>query len=540
MVWEGIKETVLTAAAPTLERIRRDRLRLSHRLAKLLVYVEEHLLDPQLSATRAWQAAGIRDHTLSVEFRDITGTSLKLYIEGARIEIADRLLRSSDLEIGVIGREVGYSYHTTFTAAYRRCMGKTPSQARIAPSICGASDPLAGELSTSEAWVYLKRLRQAYPELETPPPRRTIVDGQRYEQLYAEDLWRRIRDLSPEEKRKEVRAFLFCSPVFFDLLRRKSRLEGRCDRQRGIELAKLALISLEDSEEAHGDKIHDLRALGWAWLGNAHRLALDFVAAEQSFAVADEEWRQPRAEVDQKIVGEICFLEGSLRMFQRRYEEALELVDRSRWIARAYGNRSGEAEALIQAASIHTYSSRLEAAITTLGAAQNALNCEEDLHLAFIGSANLANLLARGGDYCEATEALDIAKSLHSGLEDPLGVPQLQWIEANIRHGLGEVGAAERLYLEAEAGFEEFGHNTYQALTCLDRAILHTESKQWDVAFSMATKIVPVLRSLELYPETTTAIAMLAKALLEIELSQQVLQGVRHSMRLDPLVQLAR
>ncbi len=74
-----------------------------------------------------------------------------------------------------------------------------------------------------------------------------------------------------------------CSTVLFDLLRKVSRLEGRKKRQRGIELAKLALVSLERSDRVFGDRIHDLRAHGWAWLGNAYRLALDFSEAAAAF-----------------------------------------------------------------------------------------------------------------------------------------------------------------------------------------------------------------------------------------------------------------
>ena len=106
-----------------------------------------------------------------------------------------------------------------------------------------------------------------------------IVDGARDDLLKAEDLWRKIRDLPFEEQCQKVRGYRFGSRVFFDLLRRNSRLEGRRSRQRGIEVARLALVSLERSDDDFVDRIHDLCAFGWAWLANAYRLALDFAAA---------------------------------------------------------------------------------------------------------------------------------------------------------------------------------------------------------------------------------------------------------------------
>lgn len=42
---------------------------------------------------------------------------------------------------------------------------------------------------------------------------------------------------------------------------------------RGVAMQAVgSLISLEDSDQIFGERIHDLRAHGWAWLGNAHRL----------------------------------------------------------------------------------------------------------------------------------------------------------------------------------------------------------------------------------------------------------------------------
>lgn len=536
-----LKEAVSDAAAPTLERIRRDRLRASHRLARLLRHVEEHLFDPDLDATRAWRAAEIRDHSLSLEFRDLTGTSLKPYIEGARIEVAEQLLRCSDLEVGVIGLEVGYTYHATFIAAYKRQTGKAPSQARLAAPPPQPLDPLAGGFSRQEARDFLQRFHSVYPGLETPPAgHRTVVDGARYERLHAEDLWRRIRDLPPAEQRHEVRQYLFCSPVLFDLLRRKSRQEGRRDRQRGIELAELALVSLEDSEAVHGEKIHDLRALGWAWLGNAHRLALDFTAAEKAFTQADAEWHRPRIDVDLKFLGKICFLKGTLRMSERRYDEALEFVERARRSLRAAGDRKGEAEALVQAASIYTYSDRLSQAIKTLEAACGAVGGDSDGYLNFAILANLANLLVRRGQYRRASETLGLARNLYAELMDPLGGIHIQWIDANIQHGLGDADTAERLYLEAAAGFTECGQTIYGALAWLDLTILYSEFDRWDQALSSAAEIGPVLKSLELHPEAATAVVLLNKAVQAKALSHQVLRSVRRSLRRDPLAFLAR
>ncbi len=70
-----------------------------------------------------------------------------------------------------------------------------------------------------------------------------------------------------ETQEREIRRHVFHSTALFDLLRRRLREEGLEDRRRGIRLGELALVSLERSEPVFGERIHDLRALGWAWLG---------------------------------------------------------------------------------------------------------------------------------------------------------------------------------------------------------------------------------------------------------------------------------
>ncbi len=109
------------------------------------------------------------------------------------------------------------------------------------------------------------------------------VDGAVLARFVAEhEVWPRLSGLPYESQRLVVQQYVFTSPELFDLLREKSRQEGRRDRQRGIELAELALLSLDVSAAALGERIHELRALGRAWLGNAKRLALDFPGAEEA------------------------------------------------------------------------------------------------------------------------------------------------------------------------------------------------------------------------------------------------------------------
>ncbi len=343
---DRVQEALKIAAAPTLEEMRAERERLPPKLAKVITYLTHHLSEVKLNATRAWKRAGIADHSLSPAFREATGWTLRQYIERLRLEVADRMIRTApDVELGWISLAVGYEHHGTFLNAYGKWLRETPTAARSDPGP-PEIDYLTwrrgwrGRLDVGESWRVFEAWLRIYPAVEerlrelygspTVPAEPWIeVDGERYERWLAEGFWQELRGLSFDEQRRRIRRVRFHSTAFFDLLRKRSREQGRRDRRRGVELAELALASLEGCEDIFGDRMHDLRALGWAWLGNAHRLALDLPAASAAFDHSDAHWSAAGVRHEPRVAAEIDFLKGTLQMCQRSYAPALELVDRS-------------------------------------------------------------------------------------------------------------------------------------------------------------------------------------------------------------------
>ena len=59
-------------------------------------------------------------------------------------------------------------------------------------------------------------------------------------------------------------------------------------------------------------------------MANAQRLVDDLGGADWGFAEAREAWRA--AGEDRRVEAELCDLEASLRIYQRRHGEALELL----------------------------------------------------------------------------------------------------------------------------------------------------------------------------------------------------------------------
>jgi AraC family transcriptional regulator len=78
------------------------------------------------------EAAGISVHRLAHLFKHSTGVAVHQYVVKARIEQAKRLLAETDLSVGEVARQVGYT-HSRFSTLFLRHVGVTPTAYRNEP-----------------------------------------------------------------------------------------------------------------------------------------------------------------------------------------------------------------------------------------------------------------------------------------------------------------------------------------------------------------------------------------------------------------------
>ncbi len=327
------------AGLPTRARMREDAARVPKRLGPFADYFHDHLFDWDLSVEKAKAESLYRDNSASTQFDDHIGGTAWDYVTDRRLEVAMRLLCEHEIGVGQTGLAVGIENEQTFRRGFKKRYGYPPSQAHA---------------------------RRTRPASDVPGPPPGMDDPPAWERWQAKVLWQHLRGRPYARQQQLATSYVFCGPVLFDLLREKSREAGRKDRRAGVRLAELAVESLHCCAEARGDRRGDLWAEGKAWLGNALRLAMDLPRSDAELAVAWTYWRMPRPNRDPRAGAVVYLNQGSLRMIQRRHEEAVELINESLPLFEEAGDVKGRIEALIQRAAVNGYMDRLEAAYSDL------------------------------------------------------------------------------------------------------------------------------------------------------------------------------
>ena len=96
-----------------------------------LAYLHEHLFDDMLSVSGMLEDCNLRSHNLHSRFKRHLTLGPREYIEDKRLMAAMHLLWHDNLEIYRIAIAVGYAHHESFTRAFKRWVGCSPSAFRL-------------------------------------------------------------------------------------------------------------------------------------------------------------------------------------------------------------------------------------------------------------------------------------------------------------------------------------------------------------------------------------------------------------------------
>ncbi|MCP4655113.1 MAG: hypothetical protein GY856_06795 [bacterium] len=296
--------------------------------------------------------------------------------------------------------------------------------------------------------------------------------------------------------------------------------EGRMLADLGIKLANLVA--------QHSQRNMDL-LLGHAFavLGSSYRAVGKLTDAEAAYSLAVLHYGdRPLDKAD------LCRRISYLRMDQRRFEEAMDSVERSIFIYQTEGvliKRDGLGRALLARGQIFFEMGNPGASVRDLSAALNHISQYNSIYY-YAAAHNLATALAHVGkpeDLKVALHHLCQAKRLIRGRQN---VPKLKllWLESIILLRFGCNRRAERLLETARLGLIGLRIPLEAATITLELAGLYLREGRLDDLRSISAE------ALEMFPEDSELFAALSGLVSAAEsktVDDDLLDGIRRTIR---------
>ncbi|HEV2855941.1 MAG TPA: hypothetical protein VHC97_24350 [Thermoanaerobaculia bacterium] len=335
-------------------------------------------------------------------------------------------------------------------------------------------------------------------------------------------LWEALARHPHERRLALVRATRrFASWGLCELICRESRTAAAEDPARSAELAELAVLvadAIEDGAPYEPGWVYQLRALAWAHLGNARRVQGDLRGADEAFSMSDSWWGAgEEAAGDTQGYGPVLLtLKANLRSDQRRFPEALSLLDRA-FAAYLegdpeYRDRHQAGRVLINKSYVLQSMNEPERAILALREAEGLVDPERDRRLLLCLRHNLVDNLATAGHFEEARALFPDVEALCRQSGSRLDEVRLRWIEGRIAAGLGDRAEARRIFLEVRREFLERDMAFDAALLSLELTVLSIEEGRTAEVRDLAEEMVEIFRSRDVHREVLAALAVFQAA----------------------------
>ena len=212
----------------------------------------------------------------------------------------------------------------------------------------------------------------------------------------------------------------------------------------------------------------------------------------------------------------LLVLEASLRRGQRRFSEAIQLLDQAvdLFLAGQPEHRDPHlaGRSLISKSAVLIEMGESESALQTLRRADGLIEPERDPRLVLCIRHNLVDNLSKMGRHAEAAALLPELRDLaaaHGGTLDRL---RLRWVEGRVAAGLGDPERARQLLGSVRQAFLE-DRNPYEAaLATLDLVVSRLEEGHTAEVRLLADEMVAVFRDSNVPREALAAVLLFQEA----------------------------
>lgn len=290
----------------------------------------------------------------------------------------------------------------------------------------------------------------------------------------------------------------------------------------GLARLALSLADLLDLGFYGAERIEDLRARAWGYVGNALRNRFDLLSADKAFETAFAHLRRGTGDILERAL--LLDLQASLRRAQRRLDEAERMLLRAIRIYREVGEAHRVGQALINLTNVYEVKGTPDRSIPLLHEALDLIDAEREPRLFWGAHHNLITALAEVGRFMEAQGLFIQARSLYARF--PENQNRRHWVAGKIARGLGQSHRAEEHLRTAREGFIAKGAIYEAAVVSLDLATLYAEQGSADKLKQMAEEMLVIFSSQQIHREALAALAFLQQAAAAEQASLELVSGV--------------
>ncbi|HEX7186378.1 MAG TPA: hypothetical protein VF756_31440 [Thermoanaerobaculia bacterium] len=271
------------------------------------------------------------------------------------------------------------------------------------------------------------------------------------------------------------------------------------------------------------------------FVANAERVSGHLRRAEATFARAMRLWEQGAQGDLESLLAEwrLLDLEASLRRAQRRFDHALNLLDR----ARAAAPDGAQGHILLNQSSIYAMRDEPERALASLLEAEPWAEKHGDLRQRFGMRFNQARCLCDLERFSEAQALLPQVRGLAEELGNKLDNLRVRWLDAKILAGFGRKEEARQAYEEVRQAFADDKVAYDYALVSLELALpLLNEGRTTEVR-ALAEEMVWIFEAEGVPENALAALTVFCQAAKQetvtVELTRRVLRFLERA-REDP------
>lgn len=309
------------------------------------------------------------------------------------------------------------------------------------------------------------------------------------------------------------------------------RYENAAEMLHLANLARLAAEACTVEIVGSAPKLADLNAQGLRQYGNALRVAGRLREAEDAFVEAQRLCSEGTG--DPPLRAALLERVTSLRIFQRRFDQAISLADEAGRIYHELGETRSVASTMVQKAIAQLYAGEVDSAIRTLNRAIPLIDHEGDPHLLLAACHNLIRCYIDKGQPEQALSIYFEARSLYKDFQDPLIALRAGWQEGQLLRDLGHLQAAEAALLRARQGFVEKELFYETALVSLDVSAVYLKLGETQKLRECVAEMVPIFTALGVDREALAALLQLQQATQQ---SRQAFELIRFlNARLEEL-----